>query len=239
MANIPDIQWLGFIGNPMEKRKDNSLESEPIELSLLTTLDKSNLTQIPENILELSIDTILEQGILREIPVISTLAGLIRIGMGVREHLFLKKLLVFLQQLADIEPTIRGQMISRLENHPKDRRRIGENLLLLLERLDRVEKSEMVGRAFRAYCNGAIDRQTLERVTTAIDRIVLIDLPQLRRFCLEWKTSPFDAEVQQNFINAGLAISQSFAGGSSAVPTALCRLFIEHVLGEKLESLRI
>jgi len=81
-----------------------------MELSLLTTLKESNLTKISENALELGIDSILEQGLLREIPVVSTLTGLIRIGVGVRDYLFLKKLLAFLQQLADIDPTIRAQM---------------------------------------------------------------------------------------------------------------------------------
>ena len=126
-------------------------------------------------------------------------------------------------------------MISSLEKDPKERRRVGENLVLLLDRLDRVEKAAMVGRAFWAFCMGAIDVQTLQRVTTAIDRILLVDVPQLRSFCLEWETLSLDWEIQQNFINAGLAISQSFAGGSMAMPIALCRIFIEHVLGEKPE----
>jgi hypothetical protein len=111
----------------------------------------------------------------------------------------------------------------------------GENLVLLLDRLDHMGKAAMVGKAFRAYCIGAIDRQMLGRLTTAIDRILLIDLPQLRRFYLEWETSSFDWEIQQNFINAGLAMSQSAMGGSHAMPIATCRAFIEHVLDEKLE----
>jgi hypothetical protein len=219
----------------MEKHQENPSESEPLEQSLMTTLKESNLRQIPEDALELAIDSLLTGGLLREIPVVSIITGMIRTGASIRDRLFLKKLLLFLRQLADIDPTDREQMISRLEEDPKERRRVGENLVLLLDRLDRVEKAEMVGKAFRAFCMGAIDRYTLDRLTTVIDRILLIDVAQLRRFCLEWETSPPDGTIQQNFINVGLAMSQSFMGGSSAVPLPLCRTFIEHVLGEKLE----
>ena len=219
----------------MEKHQENQSESEPLEQSLMTTLKESNLRQIFETVAELSIDSVLKEGLLREIPVVSTAVAMIRAGAAYRDRLLFKKLLLFLGELADVEPPERDNMISQLEQDPKMQRRVGENLVLLLDRLDRVEKAAMVGKAFRAYCNGAVDRQTLQRLTTAIDRILLIDVSQLRRFCLEWETSPPSWEIQQNFSNAGLAMSQSFAGGSNAMPLALCQTFIKHVLGEKLE----
>ena len=220
----------------MEKHHEKPSESEPLAQSMMATLKESNLRQILETGAELSVDLILDEGLLRDLPVVSTLVGLLRAGgAAYRDRLLLRKLCRFLRELADVEPTKRKQMISRLEQGPEQRRSVGENLILLLDRLDRMEKAEMVGKAFRAYCTDAIDRHTLERLTIAVDRILLIDLPQLRRFCLEWETTPFDWEILQNFINAGLAISQSALGGSHAEPIPLCRTFIEHVLGEKLE----
>ena len=75
----------------MEKRKDNPPESEPLELSLLTTLKEANLQQLTENVLELGIDSLLDPGLLREIPVVSTLIGLIRTGGGDSRQAFCQK----------------------------------------------------------------------------------------------------------------------------------------------------
>jgi hypothetical protein len=111
----------------MEKRQEIPAESEPLEQSLMTTLKESKLGQIIETIAEVPIDFILEEGFLREIPIVSTLVGMIRVGAAYRDRLLLKKLLLFLRELADVELTERDRMIRRLEQDSKMRIRVGEN----------------------------------------------------------------------------------------------------------------
>jgi hypothetical protein len=98
----------------MEKRQEIPAESEPLGQSLMITLKESKLGQIIETIAEVPVDFILEDGFLREIPVVSTLVDIIRVGAAYRDRLLLKKLLLFLRELADVEPTARDRMIRQL-----------------------------------------------------------------------------------------------------------------------------
>ena len=49
-----------------------------------------------------------------------------------------------------------------------ERRRVGEALLLLLDRLDDMGKPELVARVFRALIRGQVDRPTFQLMGSAI-----------------------------------------------------------------------
>jgi hypothetical protein len=59
------------------------------------------------------------------------------------------------------------------------RRRVGENLLLLLERLNDMDKPFMVAKAFRALLEGRIDLATFQNLSHAIDFVRMSSIPML------------------------------------------------------------
>lgn len=128
-------------------------------------------------------------------------------------------------------------MVARLESDVNFGKKTGAEIVLLLERLDAIEKAALVGRAFRAYAKGFVDAETLQRMIHAIDRIMLRDLRQVPTF-LQSPNSVSD-RTRQALVYAGLAKLVSVSdfgafGGFSAlnvVPDeSLCAGLVKHVL---------
>ena len=182
------------------------MESKSIERSFIETLRKSDLSSVAVEAGELAIDTLLDDGILRDIPVVSTFRSLWKTGASIRDWLFVKKLLNFLVELKDLDAEVRSAMVTRLEEDSAFQQKVGESVLLLLDRLDHMEKPSLLGRAFRAYCKGQIDVMQLQVINRVIDRAFVPHLSHLEGF-LEHSVPPHSVppEVLQTFLDCGLA----------------------------------
>lgn len=176
---------------------------EQLGNSILETINTSEeLQRIAIDLGEIALDTGLLEGILQDVPVINTAIGMVKTLSNIKEALFARKLSKFLLQLSDIEPHERSEMIGKL-NHSKFQNRAGEELILLLERLDSIDKAELVGKAFHAYIKGSITQTILIRINFAIDRTPIQDLKMLKAIYPE---SPNNIEhvIQQMYLSAGV-----------------------------------
>jgi hypothetical protein len=210
-----------------------STEHEPtLGQSLVTTLKHSDLKALASTAAELAIDSMLKDGLLKEIPVIRTLTNLTNIGLSVRDYVFTRKLLKFLASIGELKEDERQGLLARLEKDSKFQRTVGEHIILLLDRMDDLAKPTFMAKAFIAYCRGAIDFIQLQRLNNAIDKVLVCDLPQLKRFSLDDDSEKFDVDVEQNFVNSGLAYVQSGYGVGGVHPTGLCKVFLKCVLDE-------
>jgi hypothetical protein len=121
--------------------------------------------------------------IISEIPVIGTGIKFIRAGFEINNLLFMKKLTKFVKNLKDISPEEVKKWSRKLEDEKEFRKKIGENLLLLINRIDDMgEKPEMVGKIFRAYIREQIDYSTFNILCRAVDRINLNNIQALEEF---------------------------------------------------------
>ena len=140
-------------------------------------------------------------------PLLRTLLRIIRTAGSVRDLLLAKKLGRFLFALQTIPPEERqafhDSLVTRVE-----RRRVGEALLLLLDRLDDMGKPELVARVFRALIRGQVDRPTFQLMGSAIDRLHIPHLTALIDFYSDQASRPSvtvaDRDVYQALSFAGL-----------------------------------
>jgi len=205
--------------------------SNELGVSLAETLRRSDISTVGLELAELALDSTMSEGILRDVPVLGALTGLWRTGRTVRDFLFTKKLVAFLRTLVDVPAEQRSEMIDRLEADRQFRRKVGEEIVLLLDRLDSMAKAVLMGRAFRGYCLGAFDALTLERLNHAIDRILERDLRRLPEFVANEQA--MDDMTTQSFVNAGLAyMPVGMASTAVRANRELCAAMIVHVLGE-------
>lgn len=180
----------------MKKEKE---ETEVIpEASLLDTIGGENIEGLFSDAGEFTLDVLLQDGVLRDIPIVSTVVGFTRIGLGVRDYLFLKKTARFLRNLADIPVQERKAFIKKLESEKGFRERVQENLLLMLHRLDNMQKPDMLGKIFRAYLMGQIDFDVYQKLCTAVDRIKIQSIPHLIEFYRGYDASNFDDLFKRN-----------------------------------------
>lgn len=213
----------------MVENRSPSDRTQDIGGTLTDTLKNSELRSIAPDLAELPLDSLLPPGLLRDIPVLRSLDALWRTSRTVRDHIFARKLLQFLRTLADVPPERRRAMIERLEADEQFGKRVGEQVIVLLDHLDSIEKATLIGRAFKAYCDGHISAETLHRVNFAIDRIMLVDLARLADFRNKRRSS---YHADQAFVNAGLGYIPHGMATVQVLPIEpLCDALLHHVLG--------
>jgi hypothetical protein len=190
------------VNSPMKERSEEPVAPDA-GATLISTLKHSDLTEVGAALLEVPLDEVLHPGLFKDVPVLGSMLGLWKTGRSIRDYLFTKKLLAFLQSLSDLPSKSRKAMIERLEEDPSFEGRVGDRVLSLLERLDSSDKATFVGRAFAAYCRGLIDSETLRRLSTAIERVPLSDLRKLKGFR---ETGDAESITRQEYSAAGLAL---------------------------------
>ena len=121
------------------------------------SLIDSNLKDASLDISNLTIDEILNSGYFSEIPIVRTIAGIIKTGVNIQDRLFLKKILSFFEGIDDIPPSERKKVIDAIDNSKKYRIRVGEKLLYLIDTCADYEVSELLAALFSAFLRKAID----------------------------------------------------------------------------------
>lgn len=152
---------------------------ETLESSLVTSIAKPELADLTADLAEVGLDLLLDDGVVRDVPVLATLIGFYRSAGTIRNHIFAKKALRFLTKLGSIPVAEREQFVQKYSD-PKGRRRLGEALVLLLDRLDDMNKPEALARLFAAFIKGRYDMETFLRLSSALDRVPLSSMKELK-----------------------------------------------------------
>lgn len=191
--------------------------ADRIALSLIDTLADSDLPHLTADVA----DTLLSAGqdAAASIPVIAPLVQALRVVGNISNYIFTKKVLRFLMALRDVDEEARKAFVGDLHASADERQRVGETLMLLLERLDDVSKADVAGRFFKEYVSRRIDLDTFRRLGGALDRVATYHFKWLRALYAD--SHPADSvppEALQEFANAGLVsiyLSQAYgdAGG--------------------------
>jgi hypothetical protein len=150
--------------------------------SLVDTIATEGGVDLLAGLGEVTFDAMINQGLLRDVPVIGSLVQLVKLGFGVREYVFIRKLQKFATALKDVDGNQRDHFGERIERDKEFRTRVGENLILVIDRLDDMGKPELVGKAFAALMKDEIPYDTFVRISTTIDRVFLPDLIEFSRY---------------------------------------------------------
>jgi hypothetical protein len=206
--------------------------------ALIDTIGKADLTTLVSGVGETILDQFLDSGVLRDIPIFGSLISLTKAGAGIRDALFARKLYDFLKHIHDIPPAQRQEFAARISVDERHRRRVGENLLLLLDKLNDMSKPDMLGRICKAHIEGRIDFETLQRLGNAVERISVYSVPMLQAFYSERSPQPEQSEeILQELAICGLVsiqFSPLIAGGKGGEfgRNELGKLFIEMALND-------
>ncbi len=206
-------------------------ESESLERILVRSLDSSNLQDLTADLAEAGLDQLFEDGIVKDIPILSTLIRLgTTIGL-VRDYIFTKKVAKFLLGLSEVDPAERTKFLEGVEQR-NETQKLGETLLLLLDRLDDFTKPVLLAKIFRAYIQRGFDLSTFRRLSTVVDRLPPEAHEALRAF---YASNPqgirIGGEYMSQFASIGLADIKFFASdmamtGGAFAPTDLGRLYL-------------
>lgn len=202
------------------------MNGQELETELLDTLAKSELKEIGKILAELGLDVKNEL----PIPGIGIPEKMVNASNKIQGHLFVRKLAKYLSSVDEVtSPEERAEFSARLDQDKNFKISVGENLLLLLQKLDDMRKPELIGKLFGSLMKGEIDRNDFERLAAAVDRAYFSDLVELGQD--KWT----DGSVQPRLASCGLRqMSEGgiYAGVLSYSGTRLGQLLVKICFGK-------
>lgn len=175
---------------------------------------------------EIILDAVLEDGLLKDIPLIGSIAGIAKVYTGIREGFFLKKIILFLNNIKSIDEKNKEEFIKKHLSDDRERTHFYEKLLLVIEKCDDLAKSIIIANLFKAMIYEKIEKEDFLSTIRAIEQI---NISTLNKFINDDypKTNSL-AGMEHNYVyellNTGILYSELRIGvietrlGGSNVP---------------------
>ncbi len=217
-----------------DHRLGGGMQEDKLSESLLGMIGSSEAATVLIELGETALDAMLREGVLRDIPILGSFISVVKAGGQIRDRLFVRKLAGFLAELARVEPEERRRFIEKLGEDSKERQRVGQAVMLLLDRMDDIEKAPLLAKAFAAFVAGQIGFPDFRRLATALDRCLL---PDLEVMATRADPSEYSSTVAQGLSLCGLLEVGTVPGirapgvDNTYVATELGKLFRQIILG--------
>lgn len=151
--------------------------------SMEQTMEIGNLSMITD-VGEAIIDTALDDGILKDIPILGSIVGVGKCIKNISDVLFINKLIAFLTGLKDADVKERKAAILKWEDDAKYRFRVGEALLNMINRCDDTQKAKWLSKLFYELVLKQQNSEPFMRaekvlsVMSVMDVLSFLNLPQ-------------------------------------------------------------
>lgn len=146
------------------------------EVSLSTKLGES-IQETVNNTVELIIDSSLQDGLLKDIPIVSYVSSAYRIVQDVKGLHYLKKLGIFLTEFNKkvLDNGVYQKYKDDLYNNSKFRSREIEYLLIILEKILEERKAVSIARIYFAYIEKKVSWDELQTLCIITERLFPAD----------------------------------------------------------------
>ena len=178
----------------------NIIDSKMIE-SMKLNFEKKTI-----NVTEDGIFSIVGDKLLKEIPILKYLCigkNLINI---IKEYFFVKKIVDFLNEISTISVEERKIFFEKMQ---KDQESFGENVLLIIDRIDSIEKSLIIAKLFKALVEDEIEIDLFYRFCNVVEKVYIEDIKFL---VSNINDNDFTGICGMNLANNALAIRYTYDG---------------------------
>lgn len=134
------------------------------------------------DIVEFGIDSILEEGVLKDFPIVGTLIGVKSAYQNIHDRNLLKQTLIFIKEFNEgvIDEEKKKRYVEGINSNPKKaEEELGRFLIILNRNVDDI-KSVYLAKIFRAYINEKIDWNYVCEYTDIIERMFISDIDVLK-----------------------------------------------------------
>ncbi|MHC4123181.1 MAG: hypothetical protein ACYSSI_06370 [Planctomycetota bacterium] len=177
------------------------MKPKALASSLIESFTEFDPAQITPDLVEVTLDHVLDNGIIKDIPIVRTIAGIFKATVSIRDRALVKKLVKFISSLNSVSTEIRLQFKAKIDADKKYKINVGEKLLMILERLDDMGKPNLIAHAFHAYMEEQIDFDMFQRLACAIDRSFY---PDLMSFKSSGAPNRLSAQAKLELSNSGI-----------------------------------
>lgn len=131
-------------------------------------------SDILSNIAEIGLDAIMNDGFLREVPILSTAVSLFKIGNSLRERHYIKKLASFVLALNNgiADDRAREYYRQKVTDDPKSRYKELEYILILIDRYLHANKPSLLAKLYLSYLDDFITWHDFTKYAEVVDRFL-------------------------------------------------------------------
>jgi hypothetical protein len=148
-------------------------------LNIFNSVKSEAIKDLSPEILETTLDLLTDSEVLKEIPIFGLGFKSYSLYQNITEAFFVKKLLKFLYELKEVSFQERQKFIDELESK-NETKKAGEKLLVTLNRLNDIEKAEVIGKLFKKTILGEIEFEDFNRLSHIIDNSYINDIKLLK-----------------------------------------------------------
>lgn len=143
---------------------------------------KGETIQMAGNVLEIGLDELMDNEVLKSIPFVSIVISAYRIGATIREREHLKKLAVFLQEIEEgcASEDKRNEYAKKFSKDAGFRSRELEYVIVLLDRYINYNKPRWLARLYLAYLDGRVNWDEFLQYAEIVDQLLPGDETFLR-----------------------------------------------------------
>jgi hypothetical protein len=130
---------------------------------------------------QFELGAVFDESVLKKVPVIKSVIACRKTWVAIRDHLFLRKVAEFLAARPRLTEPEKQAFINEHLNDPHKAKKLGDSLVLILDRLDDMEKPQMIAKSFGAFARGKICFDIFRRLSAAIDIGFIGDLREFSK----------------------------------------------------------
>lgn len=157
----------------------------------------SNCKEVIAESGEIVLDSVLEDGVLKSIPIVGTITAICKTGINLRERHFIKETFAFVDAFNNGTITSEKLQAYRqlLEEDPQRAEQELEHIVLLLTSHLNTAQSKRLGAFYRHYVKGSINWSKFIELSEANSRLFEADFDLLKRINEETQVkNPYQAE---------------------------------------------
>lgn len=138
-------------------------------------------SEIAQDYVELGIDSIVDNEVIKNIPIVKSLVSAGKIINSIYERNLAKNLLIFLNELnsGNIDKEKLNKHINVLKNPKQSEKELGRFLIILNQTIDN-EKAVLYGKIYKAFINQKIAWDEVIEYTEIVSRLFIQDLEVLK-----------------------------------------------------------
>jgi hypothetical protein len=172
--------------NLQSRKRANVMSKNKISDHLESAMGNHSLQDSTSALIEVALDSAMEDGVLRDIPILGSLIGFGRAAISIRDRMLINKLGYFLKEIESVPSEQRRAMIDEINASEEAAVKVGEKVLYIVDRCQDHESSRAAGRIFRAFLEKEIDYSEFISMASAVDRLLFSDLVRFIMEEREW-----------------------------------------------------
>lgn len=186
----------------------------------MNNIEKNEILSISKDLGEVAIDSLLNDGLFKDIPIIGTVLSVGNLVNSISDRILLSKLLHFINEL-NLKSSAEVDDFKQKYFKDNDYSKIGSRILLSLELADNLEKIRWLARTLRLFIEEELTKSEYLRLSSIINSVYVEDVLKINVFNLSEKITStnnlnIESFVLEHLFSNGIISSCGFDGGDTS-----------------------